>query len=250
MESFARPWDEQRAKCVSRPVTRISFHGWRNAPTSTRGDHLAQPAKKSATTKKRAATKKSTPAKKSAATKKRAATTESTTTKKSAPAKKRAPTKKSAATKTAVRPKKRTGPAKQGRMPDRAKSAPASRFFKRSLDRARRIADDPKKLRDIADKANRSSALQTGPFASVLDDFRSLIRLVVAYARGLYREIPLDRLVVVVGGLIYVVSPVDVIPDVIPGAGFLDDATVIAWVIKSVREELDAFREWEIGATD
>lgn len=40
------------------------------------------------------------------------------------------------------------------------------------------------------------------------------------------------------------------IPDVIPGVGFLDDATVIAWVIKSVRDELDAFREWEAGMTD
>ncbi len=53
-----------------------------------------------------------------------------------------------------------------------------------------------------------------------------------------------------VGGLIYVVSPVDVIPDAIPVAGVLDDAVVIAWVIKAVRDELDAFREWEAGMTD
>lgn len=61
-------------------------------------------------------------------------------------------------------------------------------------------SDDPNKLREIAEKANRSSALRTGPFASVLDDFRALVRLVVAYARGLYRQIPIDRLVIVVGG--------------------------------------------------
>ena len=29
-----------------------------------------------------------------------------------------------------------------------------------------------------------------------------------------------------------------------------DDAAVIGWVIKSVRDELDAFREWEAGVTD
>ena len=72
----------------------------------------------------------------------------------------------------------------------------------------------------------------------------------MAYARGLYRQIPMDKLILVVGGLIYVVSPVDVIPDAIPAVGFLDDATVIAWVIKMVRDELDAFREWEAGTTD
>ena len=104
---------------------------------------------------------------------------------------------------------------------DKADSAAGSKFFKRAIDRARRISDDPDKLREIAEKANRSSALRTGPFAAVLDDFRALIRLVVAYARGHYRQVPIDRLIVVVGGLIYVVSPIDVIPDAVPGVGFL-----------------------------
>ena len=112
------------------------------------------------------------------------------------------------------------------------------------------MSSDPEKLREIAEKAGRSSSLRSGPFVAVLDDFQALIRLVVAYARGLYRQIPIDRLVVVVAGLIYVVSPVDVIPDAIPVAGFLDDATVIAWVIKTVRDELDEFRDWEAGRTD
>ena len=92
--------------------------------------------------------------------------------------------------------------------------------------------------------------MRSGPFEAVLDDFRALIRLVVAYARGHYRQISPDALVVVVGGLIYVVSPVDLIPDAIPVVGLLDDATVIAWVIKTVRGELDSFREWEAGAED
>jgi uncharacterized membrane protein YkvA (DUF1232 family) len=132
----------------------------------------------------------------------------------------------------------------------KARSAASSRFFKRATDRARRIANDPEKLREIAEKADRTSMLRSGPFAAVLDEFRVLIRLVVAYARGHYRQIALDKLVLVVGGLIYVVSPLDAIPDAIPGIGFLDDASVIAWVIKSVREELDAFRQWEVGLTD
>lgn len=85
------------------------------------------------------------------------------------------------------------------------------------------------------------------PFAGVMDDFRVLIRLVVAYARGHYREIPPDALVVVVAGLVYVVSPVDLIPDFMPG-GFADDAAVIVWIVKTVRAELDAFRAWELGA--
>jgi uncharacterized membrane protein YkvA (DUF1232 family) len=163
--------------------------------------------------------------------------------KKAKSAKKAAP--KKAAPKKAPAAKKVSAAARE-----KADSAATSRFFKRAVDRARRISNDPDKLREIADKANRSTALRSGPFAAVLEDFRALIRLVVAYARGVYRQIPLDKLAVVVGGLIYVVSPVDVIPDVIPVAGFLDDATVIAWVIKTIRDVLDAFREWEVGMVD
>lgn len=200
---------------------------------------MTEPAKKAA------AANKAEPAKKAVPAKKVAGARTSAPAKKAAPAKKVAGARKGAPAKNAD-----LGNNAAASMRDKADSAPASRFFKRATDRARRISSDPDKLREIAEKANRSSALRSGPFAAVLDDFRALIRLVVAYARGLYRQIPMNRLIIVVGGLIYVVSPVDVIPDPIPVAGFLDDATVIAWVIKAVREELDAFRLWESGVTD
>ena len=195
------------------------------------------------------------PPKKASGSKKatsKAAAKKTVSTKKAA-AQKASPSKKT--TKKAVA---KTGAAKKASaaneipaaVRDKADSAPTSRFFKRATERARRIANDPKKLREIAEKADRSSASRSGPFAAVLDEFRALVRLVVAYARGHYRQIPFDKLVVVVAGLIYVVSPIDVIPDAIPVAGFVDDVTVIGWVLKMVREEVDAFREWEVGLTD
>lgn len=175
---------------------------------------------------------KTTPAKKATATTATKKTpTQKTPTKKAIPAKK-------ATTSTKAAPAKK------------AAGAVESKFFRRATERARRIASDPQKLREIADKAGRSAAMRSGPFAAVLEDFRALIRLVVAYARGHYRAIPVDALVIVVAGLIYVVSPVDLIPDAIVGVGLLDDAAVVGWVIKTVRGELDAFREWEAGATD
>jgi uncharacterized membrane protein YkvA (DUF1232 family) len=173
-------------------------------------------------------TKKAAPAKKATAAK---ATTAKTTA-----ASKKAPAKRASATKAAAITK--------------AAGAVDSKFFRKATERARGIAGDPQKLRDIAEKAGRSAALRSGPFAAVTDEFRALVRLVVAYARGHYRAIPVDSLVVVVAGLIYVVSPIDLIPDAIPGVGVLDDVTVVAWVLKTVRGELDAFREWEAGATD
>lgn len=128
-----------------------------------------------------------------------------------------------------------------------ARSAPMSKYFANARARARKMLDDPEALKRVADESYRSGASRSGPFAAVMDDFRALVRLVVAYARGNYRDIPPDSLALVVAGLLYVVSPLDLVPDAVPVIGFMDDAVVVGWVIKSVRQELDAFRAWEIG---
>lgn len=182
----------------------------------------------------------SRPAKKAAATK--TATAKKVARAKKATAKKVAPAKKATAKKAALAKKAATANA------SRAAAAPFTKFFKRSQDRARRIINDPEGIREAAERATKSSAGRSGPFAEVFDDFRTLIRLCVAYSRGYYRDIPPDQLVIVLGGLIYVVSPLDLIPDVLPG-GFVDDAFVVGWVVKTVRSEIDAFREWELGSS-
>lgn len=168
--------------------------------------------------------------------------------KKAASAKRVAPAVKKAPAKKVV-PAKKVATKKDSPV-EKASKAAQSKYFRTATDRARKIVGDPQKLRDIADKASRSSATRSGPFAAVLDDFRALIRLVVAYARGHYRDIPADALIPVIAGLIYVVSPIDLIPDAIPGVGLLDDAAVVGWVLKTVRGELDSFRAWEEGSQD
>jgi uncharacterized membrane protein YkvA (DUF1232 family) len=174
-----------------------------------------------------------------------------TATKKTAPrkaaAKKAAPataTKKTAAQKPSASKKKSS---RLDAARELAHSAPMSKYFANARARAGKMLDDPEALKRVADESYRSGALRSGPFAGVMDDFRTLVRLVVAYARGNYRDIPPDSLALVVAGLVYVVSPLDLVPDVIPVVGYMDDAVVVGWVIKSVRQELGAFRAWEVG---
>jgi len=76
------------------------------------------------------------------------------------------------------------------------------------------------------------------------DDVKLLQALCVAWWRGEYRAISPKALVPVVAGLLYFVSPLDAIPDWLLGVGFLDDIAVLGWVLKTVSDELDAFRAW------
>ncbi|TLX59531.1 hypothetical protein DN824_04465 [Stutzerimonas nosocomialis] len=83
-----------------------------------------------------------------------------------------------------------------------------------------------------------------GAIRGIGDDLRTLQALCVAWWRGEYRAVSTQALLAVVAGLLYFVSPLDAIPDWLPGIGFLDDIAVLGWVMNKWSGELDAFRAW------
>ncbi len=87
-------------------------------------------------------------------------------------------------------------------------------------------------------------ASQGNRLGKLKDDLGLLQALCLAYWRGEYRAISPKALVSVVAGLMYFLSPVDAIPDFIPVFGMLDDIAVLAWLMKVLDDELNAFREW------
>jgi uncharacterized membrane protein YkvA (DUF1232 family) len=76
-------------------------------------------------------------------------------------------------------------------------------------------------------------------------DAATLIRMVRETLRGGYRRLPKRTVIAMIAGLVYFVSPLDLIPDVLPLLGFVDDAAVLFWVVRQVRRDLDDFRAWE-----
>lgn len=77
-----------------------------------------------------------------------------------------------------------------------------------------------------------------------ISDLVCAISLVRSYIKGEYREIPVGSIVGIVSALIYVVAPVDLIPDAIPGIGFADDGAVILFVLKSISNDIDDYKVW------
>jgi uncharacterized membrane protein YkvA (DUF1232 family) len=74
---------------------------------------------------------------------------------------------------------------------------------------------------------------------------RAVPRLLRAWLSGRYRVVPWRSLVFGLLGALYVALPLDLIPDVILGLGLLDDAAVLAWWLRAVVLDLDAFVAWE-----
>lgn len=78
-------------------------------------------------------------------------------------------------------------------------------------------------------------------------DLPLLVRLLRSWKAGSYRGLSMRTLASLVAALIYVLSPVDVMPDFIPGIGLIDDAAVLAFLLHRMAQELAAFRAWEQG---
>lgn len=95
----------------------------------------------------------------------------------------------------------------------------------------------------------RKSDKQGRRFAIVKDDLRLLQSLCVAWWRGEYRAISRQALLAVVAGLIYLVTPLDGVPDWLLAVGFIDDLAVLAWVLRTWSDELQAFRVWRDAQT-
>ncbi len=68
--------------------------------------------------------------------------------------------------------------------------------------------------------------------------------MVKAVAQRDYTEISKVSLATIVFTLIYVFSPLDLIPDVVPGVGFLDDAGMVGLCLKFVHDAVMAYKEW------
>lgn len=120
--------------------------------------------------------------------------------------------------------------------------------FKENVKDSKELLKDPdkvlKKLKEAYEKADN---IKEGSFHDIIEDFFLMIDVVKAYVKKEYRAIPSGSIVAILAAIIYVVNPFDVVPDVIPGIGYIDDAFIVAMVLKQVHKDLQAYKEWRDG---
>ena len=120
-------------------------------------------------------------------------------------------------------------------------------FFTRIKDQAVESLRNPDTLRELIRKGweKADSAGRQGPLKEVWEGLKTFLRLLRAHAKGEYSQIPWPSLVLIGAAVLYFLAPIDVIPDFLVGLGYVDDAAVVAFVMKAVATVLDDFRKWE-----
>lgn len=119
-----------------------------------------------------------------------------------------------------------------------------SLFFREAQKKASRSARNPAFLLDLITKVLRTSN-KGAIIHDVQEKLGLLTRLIRAYAKGEYRQLPWKSVVLTVAVLIYFVSPIDVIPDLLPIIGFTDDIALLVWLFRTISNDLDTFKVWE-----
>ena len=119
----------------------------------------------------------------------------------------------------------------------------AKKELEKGYKKAEKILENKEKMERFLQKLEQKLKLipVAGDTLSMVPILVSLIR---SYVKKEYKDIPIGTIVAIVSALLYWLSPVDVIPDVFPGVGYVDDAMVIATCLKLVKSDVDEYQKW------
>lgn len=103
------------------------------------------------------------------------------------------------------------------------------------------VDDAIAKEESIVDKINNSGMLRKySQLAKIM------FMMIKDYRKGIYSNIPWFSIAGITVALLYVFSPIDFIPDFIPGLGFIDDLTVISFITGWIESDLHRYLDWKL----
>lgn len=109
------------------------------------------------------------------------------------------------------------------------------------LEKARVYAFNPRKLKQLLPALG--VYLSRKGLANVRDTLLLMRTYLADIATGRYHDYDSKKLLIIVAAIVYVVTPFDLLPDLIP-PGLIDDLSIVVWAMKEAGEELARYRMW------
>ena len=96
----------------------------------------------------------------------------------------------------------------------------------------------------------KGSLLNVGLLSRLIGNFKLLYSLIKDYWKGEYRNVSPWSVLVFIAGIVYLISPIDIIPDFLPLVGQIDDAIILVLCMYFLEKDLQKYKEWKIKNTD
>ncbi len=108
------------------------------------------------------------------------------------------------------------------------------------------IASQPKKLSALLGRVGaKIGKMASDPrIQQLVEPVAVFVRMLKAHYDGVYK-VSSGTLGFIVLGLVYFISPIDIIPDFLGVLGFADDVSVILAIFAKLKDEVAEFLEWE-----
>jgi len=118
-------------------------------------------------------------------------------------------------------------------------------YFRKSESKASAILNNKNKASKTITDALGKAVSNKGELDGIWNKLLLLFAVSKDYVSGNYTQIPKRSIVAILGGLVYFLSPVDVVPDFIPVLGFIDDIFILNLVYKQVVKDLEIYKKWK-----
>ena len=70
------------------------------------------------------------------------------------------------------------------------------------------------------------------------------------YRRGVYSNVPWYTIASIAFSFIYILNPLDIVPDFIPGLGYIDDFAVMTFALRFIETDIHSYLDWKLENAD
>ena len=95
-----------------------------------------------------------------------------------------------------------------------------------------------------------SKILNSGMLKKYTELAKVMFGMLKDYRKGLYTNVPWFTIAAIAFGFLYILNPFDIIPDFIPGLGYIDDMAVFTFGLRFIESDLHNYLDWKLENQD
>lgn len=112
-------------------------------------------------------------------------------------------------------------------------------------DEAKKLLSNKDQTKQVVNTANEKAEKNQSQLKSIWTQFKLMLEMLNSYRTGDYTNAPKRTILFIAVGILYFISPIDLIPDFLFGMGLIDDAAVLAFIAKQIHNDIHKYEEWK-----